>query len=407
MRKAWAIGVLDVVQTFRDKSVLGAFVLLPVLLTWIFGAAFGSVGTGPTTVRVVDLDRSAMSQQVIGLLDAEDSFEVVETTEKQARADIRDGKTEIAVIIPDEFAATLTQGEQAATIEVVRVPASQAGQALAQVLDGIAARLSANMLAAETAARALAAPSYVPSGSPHFNLSAPRPDAALIEAADALWDPAPIAVVAEDASVDVARENQITNGPYIQFSMGFVVMFVLFITLGVAGTILEERDQGTMARLLSAPTYRAQIIGGKTIGIATSGMLEALILVGLGAFVFGVPWGSDPLGVAIMLVSYIAAASGLSVFVAAVVKSRDQLSGLTPLIAVALAMVGGSYFDISFAPPLFQTASRFTPTGWAMIGLRDVVARGMGVESVLLPAAVLLGMGAVFFGLGVWRLRLQ
>jgi len=214
-------------------------------------------------------------------------------------------------------------------------------------------------------------------------------------------------VVAKDASVDVARENQITNGPYIQFSMGFVVMFVLFITLGVAGTILEERDQGTMARLLSAPTYRAQIIGGKTIGIATSGMLEALILVGLGAFVFGVPWGSDPLGVAIMLVSYIAAASGLSVFVAAVVKSRDQLSGLTPLIAVALAMVGGSYFDISFAPPLFQTASRFTPTGWAMIGLRDVVARGMGVEAVLLPAAVLLGMGAVFFGLGVWRLRLQ
>lgn len=407
MRKAWAIGLLDVRQTFRDKSVLGAFVLLPLLLTWIFGAAFGSVSTGPTTLRVVDLDGTAMSQQVADLLDAEQSIEVVTVTEKQARADIRDGKTEIAVIVPKGFGETLTAGERAATIELVRVPASQAGQAIAQVLDGIAARLSADVLAAETAEQALAPPSRLPSSSPHFSVPAPRPDGALIEAADALWDPPPIAVVSKDVTVDTARENQIANGTYIQFSMGFVVMFVLFITLGVAGTILEERDQGTMARLLSAPTYRAQIVGGKTIGIAASGLLEALILVGMGAFVFGVPWGSDPLGVAVVLLSYIAAASGLSVFVAAVVKSRDQLSGLTPLIAVSLAMVGGSYFDIAFAPPAFQAVSRFTPTGWAMIGLRDVVARGMGLHAALLPAAVLWGIGAVFFALGVWRLRLR
>ena len=50
---------------------------------------------------------------------------------------------------------------------------------------------------------------------------------------------------------------------------------------------------------------------------------------------------------------------------------------------------------------------RTDATGWAMIALKDTVARGMGVEAVLLPVGVLLGMAALFFVVGIARLRLE
>jgi hypothetical protein len=45
--------------------------------------------------------------------------------------------------------------------------------------------------------------------------------------------------------------------------------------------------------------------------------------------------------------------------------------------------------------------------GWAMVGLKNVVARGMGIEAVATPCLVLLDMAIVFFAIGLSRLRLE
>lgn len=43
------------------------------------------------------------------------------------------------------------------------------------------------------------------------------------------------------------------------------------------------------------------------------------------------------------------------------------------------------------------------PTAWAMDGFQDIVVRGLGLSSVLLPAGLLLAYTAAFFGLVLWR----
>jgi ABC-2 type transport system permease protein len=89
------------------------------------------------------------------------------------------------------------------------------------------------------------------------------------------------------------------------------------------------------------------------------------------------------------------------------VRTRSQLSAVSPALTTALAMLGGCYWPIEITPPFMQSASLATPSGWAMVGLKNVVARGMGIESVLVPCAALLGMAAVFFAIGLSRLRLE
>jgi len=55
--------------------------------------------------------------------------------------------------------------------------------------------------------------------------------------------------------------------------------------------------------------------------------------------------------------------------------------------------------------PAMQTIAKMTPTGWAMIGLTDVLARNHGMEAVWLPAGILLAFAAVTLGLGVRYLK--
>jgi len=185
------------------------------------------------------------------------------------------------------------------------------------------------------------------------------------------------------------------------------VVGMAMVALGSAGGIIEEREIGTLRRLLATPVTRMQVLVGKTLGVALVASFEAAMLVGFGALVFGVQWGKDPLAVALILVSLVLAATGIGVMVSALVRTRSQMGAITPVLSTAMAMLGGCYWPLDITSPLMQQVGRLTPTGWAMIGLKDVVARGMGIEAALLPAAVLLVMAAVTLVIGMTRLRLE
>jgi ABC-2 type transport system permease protein len=58
---------------------------------------------------------------------------------------------------------------------------------------------------------------------------------------------------------------------------------------------------------------------------------------------------------------------------------------------------------LEFTSRSFQTIGHFTPLAWAMDGFKNIIVRGQGVTSTLLPTGVLLLFAAVLFGLSVWQ----
>lgn len=70
-------------------------------------------------------------------------------------------------------------------------------------------------------------------------------------------------------------------------------------------------------------------------------------------------------------------------------------------------MLGGAYWPLDIVSPAMRTVAMMTSTGWAMTGLTDVVVRYQGAAQAILPSAVLLGMAAVFLGVGIFRLKLE
>jgi ABC-2 type transport system permease protein len=89
------------------------------------------------------------------------------------------------------------------------------------------------------------------------------------------------------------------------------------------------------------------------------------------------------------------------------VKTEAQGNGLSILIGMVMAMMGGCWYPIELFPQAIRTAARILPTTWAMQGFLDIAVRGQGVSGVLLETGVLLGFALVFFVIGVWRFRYE
>jgi len=394
MRRVVAIGGLNLVQIFRDRTELFSVIVLPLLLTWVFGAAFGASGgtVRPTGVPVADLDGTVYSARIVRAIDEPKYYEALRVSEGSARQLVADGQAAVAVIIPAGFGKRL-EDDETARVYVVRDPGSASTQTVVQIIEGAATRVAADAEAARVAAGALR-------GAEEFE--------DIFVYADGLWSPdPPVGVESRFVMASAARASELESPPNTQYSLGFTVFFVTMVALGSAGGILEEREIGTLRRLLAAPLGRWQILLGKSLGVAFVASFEAAMLVGFGALVFGVEWGSDPLPVLLLLLSLVLASTGLGIMLSAMVRTRSQMSALTPVVATAFAMLGGCYWPIEITSPFMQQVARLTPTGWAMIGLKDVVARGMGLSAALLPSAVLLTIAIVTLAIGIPRLKLE
>lgn len=396
MRKVLALAWLNALQLFRNPAELMAIIVLPLALTMLFGSAFAGGQATELTVLFVDEDGSAYSSQVGELIDAEESLAIDEVTRDDAERMIAAGDAGVAVLVPAGFAEDLR--ELGATIEIMRDPTSQSGFAVLSVVQGIAMRMSGDAGAADFIAVAVRE-TGAPLGGDFDSWYAK---------ADAGWEPTPpITTRGQTVVASEVRGDSVLAEGSTQSSIGFTVWFILFMTFGSAGGILEEREQGTLRRLMVAPVSRATILSGKVLGTVLAASVQALVLVLVGAIGFGVPWGHSPLGVALVLGAYILAGTGLAVMVSALVRTRDQMSGASPLISTGLAMLGGCLWPIEVVAPAMQFIAKLTPTGWAVAGLTDVVARNQGLGAALVPALVLVAFAALTLGIGIKMLKFE
>jgi ABC-2 type transport system permease protein len=147
---------------------------------------------------------------------------------------------------------------------------------------------------------------------------------------------------------------------------------------------------------------RADIVAGKMLGVFVVGTVQFAVLFAFTTAI-GVKWG-DPLAVWAIALAMVAAATGMSILIAAIGKTTRSVSGISQLVIQFMAAVGGSFFPVSQFPAWLQPLHYASVNGWAIDGILEAM-RGGTVVDVVPNVAALLGM-AVLFGLaGVWRLR--
>jgi ABC-2 type transport system permease protein len=182
------------------------------------------------------------------------------------------------------------------------------------------------------------------------------------------------------------------------------VFFLFFTAQYGAVSLLAERKEGTLARLLAAPVSRGAIVAAKSIYAFVLGAGSMAILVVATTLLMGASWGNW-LGVALLILAGVFAAMGIQSVVTTLAKTDEQAAGFGSIVGVTLGLLGGTFFPLSQAPSVVQGLSFLTPHAWLMRGFGEL-SGGAGTIGDIVPViGALAAIGAVTSGIALARSR--
>jgi ABC-2 type transport system permease protein len=202
--------------------------------------------------------------------------------------------------------------------------------------------------------------------------------------------------------------NRLAVTVFEQRVPGFALMFVLLaVVFGTSMSMHEERDWGTLARLLVAPGGFTRLLLGKLAARFVVGVVQMIVLLAWAHFVFGVSLGTSPVGFLLLTAASVFAVVAAGMLVAGLTRSREQTLPLGLSLVMAVSALGGLWWPQSMQPDWMSRISPAVFTTWSMRGLNDLILREGGLRAVLPPAVVLLfyGTAMLVLGLRVFRVR--
>ena len=224
--------------------------------------------------------------------------------------------------------------------------------------------------------------------------------------ASAAWLQPPLTVSVEQA-VASAVEEEISPNVYTQSSPGMIVQFVVFGLNTSAMVLVLERKARTLQRLLTTPITRTQVIAGHVLAMFIVVFIQQVLYVAFGQLAFGVDYMREPLAILLVMVALALWVASLGLLIGAASKSEEQVMMWALMAMFVFSAMGGAWFPLDITGQAFAAIGHLMPTAWAMDGFQNIILRGLGLSSVLLPTGILLAYAVAFFALAVWRFRFE
>ena len=404
MRKILTIMWKDISVISRDGAGLILMIVGPLVLTLGLGLITGSFSRADAPaisqipVLVVDQDGGPLAEALDDLLRGDDLSDLLAAEawndEAAALERVRMGDAAAAVVIPAGFSDSLmpnqATGELPAPValRVYGDPGSPIGAAVVCTIAEEFTNRAVNNVAAiqigltELATSGAVAPADLPAvgqamGERLF--------------ADEAGGGALIAVRAES----VATGGTAGFNPLSFFAPAMALLFLMYaVTLG-ARSLIAERREGTLARMLAAPVTAAQVLSGKVAGIFMTGFLQLGVLILLTTVMFRLNWG-DPLGVVLLVAAAALAATGWGLLLASLSSNPGQITAMGTAVMLIFGILGGSFVPGMEFGPLLDWVGRITPNRWAQEGFLSL-ASGDGPAGIVTPLAALVVMAVVLF----------
>jgi ABC-2 type transport system permease protein len=397
MKKIVAISIKDMIIRFSNPVEWLFFFILPVIFIFIISGGTGPSSDQRITLPTVDQAQTSLSALLLAELERSTSVRPELTDLEDALDEFDSRQVSAVLIIPEGFTMdSLREGE--ASVELLQQKNRINALIDQQAVQTAVSRISSLVDIARTSTTA--AEEFRP-----FTTADER-EAFFNEAFDSaqvLMENAPERI----ATVQGATEDPIQYDPLANSTAGQMITWAFIPLIGISAMFAAERTGGTLQRLLIAPTSKALYIGGTVFGQVLIAMAQMAILILFGTFVMNLNWGRSPLALFLVMLTSTLAAAALGTMLGTFIKTEGQAGGISMMVGMVMAMMGGCWYPIELFPSVIRSAAQVLPTYWAMSGFLDIAVRGQGLSGVLLESGILLGFALLFFAVGVWRFRYE
>jgi ABC-2 type transport system permease protein len=398
----------------KERAWLVILFLLPLMIGSFMGGA-NLVMNRPSSniillkVGLVNLDNGTFGTEMAKVVQAMEEFEVtVYSDVAAAEQPVAKGQAAATIIIPADFSQKI-DSYTPTSVQVIVDPAEPES---AGIITGIV-----NQVVGE----------FVIWGEVQHGVRSIMNEAGILASAS---PQEARAIQAQNLGVVMTRINQMRTNPVIDVSLetpttnetgggvqtffaylfpGLTVMFIFFIVPMSSGSILNEREIGTLRRLLTAPIPRGAILAGKILAYMLLVIFQVVVMFSIAGALFGTPLGKSAIGLVLLTLVVAFTAAAMGILIAALAKTEKQADSIGLILAFVLAGLGGAI--AMSAQPLYRSGgfisilSGLTPHAHAVEGYYMLMAENASLIQILPHVAILLGMGIVFFLIGVWRFR--
>jgi ABC-2 type transport system permease protein len=358
--RVWAIARKEFIHILRDPRSLGMGIAIPMLLLMLYGYAL-TLDVDNVPLVVWDQSESQASREFISRFDGSRYFSVrgYVRNYRELEQAIDSAQALVALIIPRGFAGRIESGRPASAQLIVDGSDSNTATLAVSYAEVVALTYSQGIALQQIqrkGGRALRSP---------------------LELRPRVW-----------FNTDLESRNYIIPG------LIAVIMMVIAAML-TSLTVAREWERGTMEQLISTPVKRRELILGKLLPYFSIGLVDVMLAVLVGEFLFRVPLrGSVALLFACAAV-FLAGTMSLGILISIVTKNQLLANQLAMVVTfVPSLLLSGFVFAISNMPGPLQLITYVIPARYFITLLKAIYLKGVGLEILVGEAALLTVFGA-------------
>ena len=381
--KAVAIALTDLRLVLRRRANIFFIFVFPMLLILVLGATFGGAFT--PRLGVVAPRQGPLTRALIAALDRTPRLRVeLVGNDATLLTMVERGDVTGGLEIPSGYDQAVGAGRSVDLRYLTRP--SQFSQQLGQTVRGAVAKQATLLGAARFAVSQGAAPDL------GVGLRRARSLAAAVPA------------VSVTASTAGTSQFSRSVGQFDQGAWTELLLFMFLTALTGSVAVIEIRRLGLPRRMLSTPTTPGTLVAGQVLGRLLIVFVQALVIIVGSALLFGVTWGS-PLAVGAVVILFGLVAASTGVLIGTLFRTEQQATGLSLLIGLGFAALGGCMVPLEFFSPTLKRVAHLTPHAWANDAFAKLIGDGAGIGAIWHQLAVLAGYAVVLLAVATWRLR--
>jgi len=391
------------------------------LLITIFGNVFGGKGGGPrskTNIILVNKSNSVVADLIESKLDTSKSLRMIKKylpenakdsiffDEETAKEFVRTGKIMAAIVMPQDF---FLDTSSALRFKFYYDPKNEIESAIVQgamqqtimtqipkVMPIIMKRKAINYIGNDSTARFYRDMSRTVTKYFGVNSDSFMQDLTRVDSSSLFSSSTDTSAEANFMGNIIQFENEqlvgveIANPGVTRSVGGWAIMFLLFSITGAATSLFEEKQEGTLKRLLCMTVSRADILWSKYIYSTMLGVIQLLVLFVFSWAFFDIDIFSNFFNLMIIVIVSAMAAVSFAMLITSTTKTANQANGVSMLLILVMSALGGSWFPIQFMPEWMQTGAKATMTYWSVEAFLSVLWRNGPLSSVYTNIVVLL-----------------
>ncbi|OGU59165.1 MAG: hypothetical protein A2X64_07170 [Ignavibacteria bacterium GWF2_33_9] len=349
MRIIWIILQKEFKQIFRTKIMLGIIFVMPLIQLFILANAL-TFDIKDIKISIINNDKSQMSNQLVNKINASEFFKIVDypNTTKQAELLMDAGKTDLYIVIPNNFEKDLFR-EQSAKIQII-----------VNSIDGTKAGVSFNYLLRILTQFQIDQSSNLGRKITLGLTELPK----IIEIKTSNW-------------FNIKQEYKIFMVPGL---VGLLLTLIGGFLTGI--NIVREKEIGTIEQINVSPIRKIQFIIGKLLPFWILGMFELFVAMSIAIWVYEVPFLGSPFVIIVFAGIYLTLVMGIGLLISTISETQQQAMFVTWFFMVVFILLSGFFSPIENMPPIIQKITLFNPLRYFIEMVRLVMLKGSGFADI-------------------------